>query len=106
MRSTNLAFDHEYLIGKEDRMFNALTSDYMFKCDNYAVAYLFKEFFLSRLKMCEYSDITEDCFFPYSKIIFITCRPQDMIRMKYVANRIPSSIKANIRIYNEEEEEI
>lgn len=106
MRSTNLAFDHAYLYDTDDKMFNMLTSDYMFKCDNYAVAYMFREFFLKKLKMCEYSDITEDCFWPYSKIIFITCRPQDMLRMKYVAKNLKSSINANVRIYDENEEEI
>ena len=106
MRSTDLAFDFDYIVGRENKTFNALTSDYMFKCDNYSVAYTFKEYFLKRLKFCEYSDITEDCFFPYSKIIFITCRPQDMLRMKYVAHHIPSSIKANIHIYDEEDVEI
>ena len=105
MRSTNLAFDLEYL-DRDDQMFKALTSDYMFKCDNYAVAYNLREFFLKRFKMCEYSDICEDLFWPFSKIIFITCRPQDILRIKHIAHHIPSSIKANIKIYDEEEVEV
>ena len=106
MRSTsNLAFDLEYL-DNDTRMFNLLTSDYMFKCDNYAVAYTLREVFLKRFHMCEYSEITEDCFFPYSKVIFITCRPRDIYRIKYIARHIPSSIKANVKIYDEEEVEV
>ena len=88
-------------------MYNRLTSDYMFKCDNYAVAYNFTQF-LDKLRMCERSDIEEDYCYPYSRIIFFTCLPRDAERMKYVANHIPSSIEANIRIcmYNDDGEEI
>lgn len=106
MRSSNLTFDLDYLWSanqREDRMFNAITSDYMFKCDNYAVAYKFKQF-LNNLKNCEYGDIVDDCFFPFSSIIFFTCRPQDALRMKYVAKRIPSSFKADVKIYSIDDE--
>ena len=115
MRSTKLAFDLDYLMSKgmldrEERMFNAITCDYEFRCTNYAVAYTFSKF-LEKLKWCESSAILDDCYSPfnvltnpYDWVIFFTCRPQDMLRMKYVAHRIPSSIKANIRILNEEEE--
>lgn len=107
MRSINLAFDLDYMypVQRQERTFELLTSDYIFKCDNYAVAYMFCQI-LDRLKMCEHSEITEDCFWPYSKIVFFTCRPEDVQRMKCVAKRIPSSIKANVRIYDEEEVEI
>lgn len=79
-------------------MYNRLTSDYIFKCDNYAVAYIFMQF-LDKLRMCERSDIEEDYCYPYSRIIFFTCLPRDAERMKYVANHIPSSIEANIKFY-------
>ena len=108
MRSTNLVCDMDYIMYKnlqEDRMYNALTSDYMFKCDNYAVAYMLTRL-LYLFPLCEHSDITEDCFFPYSKVIFITCRPRDIERIKCVAKHIPSSIEANIKIYDENEEEV
>lgn len=108
MRSSNLAFDFEYLWSvnqREDRTFNAITSDYTFKCDNYSVAYQFKQF-LDNLKFCEHSGIVDDYWYPYSYIIFVTCRPQDIMRMKYVARRIPSSIPSNVRIYDEEDVEI
>lgn len=105
MRSSNLTFDMNYLYDMDDQLFNLLTNDYEFKCDNYAVAYQLLEF-LDRLRMCEHSNIEEDCFWPYSRIIFITCRPQDIGRIKCVAKRLPSSIPANIRIYDENEEEV
>lgn len=106
----NLIFDYDYLEHKkfntpenEMKLFNMLTSDYMFKCDNYAVAYMFC-YILDHLKMCEHSDITEDYYWPYSRVVFITCRPQDLQRMKWVARRIPSSIKANVRFYEYDED--
>ena len=103
MRSTNLAFDFDYLQDREnDRLFNLLTSDYMLVCDNYAVAYQLMPI-LDRVKLCEHSGLTDDCFYPYSWIIFITCRPEDIERIKCVAKRIPSSIKANVRVYGEED---
>ena len=101
MRSTNLAFDLDYIWcnnKREDKMFNAITSDYMLKCDNYAVAYMFNQL-LDKLRMCEHSDIVDDFCWPYSSIIFFTCRPQDVKRMKYVAKHIPSSIEANIKVF-------
>lgn len=105
MRSTNLAFDFDYLYGKQrDKMFDLLTDDYMFKCDNYVIAYTMREFFLKRFHMCEYSDITEDLYYPYSKIIFITCRPQDIFRIKYIARHLPSAIKANVRFFKYDED--
>ena len=112
MRSTNLAFDMDYLEcrkfnmpDEEVRLFNQLTSDYCFRCDNYAVAYQLLPI-LDKVKLCEHSSLTDDCFWPYSWIIFITCRPEDIGRIKCIANRIPSSIPANIHIYDEEEKEI
>lgn len=107
MRSTNLAFDLDYMypLQKKEYLYDLLTEDYVFKCDNYAVAYMFCQI-LDKLDMCEHSEITEDCFWPYSKIVFFTCRPEDVKRMKCVALRIPSSIKANVKIYNELEEEV
>lgn len=106
MRSTNLAFDFDYLLSREDdELFHKLTNDYMFVCDNYAVGYQLMPI-LDKIKMCEHSGMTDDCFWPYSWIIFITCRPEDISRIKCIAKRIPSSIKANIRIYDEEEIEV
>lgn len=106
MRSTNLAFDFDYLLGREDdRLFHKLTNDYMFVCDNYAVGYQLMSM-LDKISMCEHSGMTDDCFWPYSWIIFITCRPEDIGRIKCIAKRIPSSINANIRIYDEEEIEV
>lgn len=104
MRSTNLAFDYDYLIDREnDRLFHKLTKDYQFVCDNYAVGYQLLSI-LDRIQMCEHSPLTDDCFWPYSWIIFITCMPKDIERIKYIAKRIPSSIPANIRIYEDEVE--
>ncbi len=106
MRSTNLAFDFDYLLDREnDRLFHLLTNDYMFVCDNYAVGYQLMPI-LDKIEFCEHSMMTDDCFWPYSWVIFITCRPEDIGRIKCIANRIPSSIKANIRIYDEEEAEV
>lgn len=105
MRSTNLSFPPDYLYGFDDYIFNMVTSDYEFKCDNYAVAYAFLRM-LDKLEMCEHSELTDDCFWPYSWIIFFTCRPKDALRMKYVAKCLPSSIPANVKIYNDQEEEI
>ena len=101
MRSTNLAFDFDYLLDREnDRLFHEITSDYQFVCDNYSVAYQLLSI-LDKIPFCEHSGLTDDCFYPYSWIIFITCRPEDIGRIECVANRIPSSINANIRIYEE-----
>lgn len=105
MRSTNLAFQPDYLYDRDDYLFNLLTDDYVFKCDNYAVAYQLMHF-LDRLNMCEHSNMVDDCFWPYSYLIFITCRPRDIKRIKFIANRIPSSIPANVKIFNSDEEEI
>ena len=102
MRSTNLAFDFDYLLDREnDRLFHQLTNDYMLVCDNYAVAYQLLPI-LDRIQFCEHSGITDDCFYLYSWLIFITCMPRDIERIKYIAKRIPSSIDANIRIYGED----
>ena len=101
MRSTNLAFDYDYLYGREfDDLFHQLTEDYLFVCDNYAVAYQLLPI-LDRIQFCEHSGVTDDCFYLYSWLIFITCTPKDIERIKYIANRIPSSINANVRIYGE-----
>ena len=105
MRSTNLAFDFDYLMDRDDHMFNVLTSDYEFRCNNYSVAYNLIQF-LNDLKMCEHSGILDDCFYPYDWVIFITCRPQDIERMMYVAKHLPSSIKANIRLLDESGETV
>ena len=106
MRSTNLVFDLDYLIDRrEDRLFQMLTNDYEFRCDNYAVAYQLLPI-LDKFQLCEHSNMVDDCFWPYSWIIFITCRPKDIGRIKRIANRIPSSIKANIRILDENEVEV
>ena len=106
MRSTNLAFDLDYLIDRrEDRLFQMLTNDYEFRCDNYSVAYQLLPI-LDKFRLCEHSNMVDDCFWPYSWIIFITCRPEDIGKIKYIANRIPSSINANIRILDENEEEV
>ena len=101
----DLSFPPDYLYGYDDSMFKLLTNDYEFKCDNYAVAYNFMKF-LDKLDMCEHSDMCDDYFFPYSWVIFFSCRPQDALRMKYVAKSLPSSIPANIKIINDKEEEI
>lgn len=102
MRSTNLAFDFDYLKDREyDRLFHQLTDDYMLVCDNYAVAYKLLPI-LDKIQFCEHSGITDDCFYIYSWLIFITCMPRDIERIKCIANRIPSSIKANVRIYGED----
>ena len=101
MRSTKqLAFDLDYMMtcDRDTRIFNLLTNDYMIKSDNYAVLYRLKRF-LNNLKMCEFSDITDDCFYPYSSIIFFTCMPKDALKIKYIAKRIPSSINADIKVY-------
>ena len=101
MRSTNLAFEYDYLYNREfDELFHRITDDYMFVCDNYAVAYQLLSI-LDKIQFCEHSGITDDCFYIYSWLIFITCRPEDIQRIKCIANRIPSSFNANIRIYNE-----
>ena len=101
MRSTSLAFDYDYLLGKEDdSLFHQLTDDYMLVCDNYAVAYQLLPI-LDRIHFCEHSGVTDDCFYLYSWLIFITCMPRDIERIKYIAKRIPSSIDANVRIYGE-----
>lgn len=106
MRYTNLSFPPDYLYGKdEDDLFKMLTNDYMFKCDNYAVAYNLLQL-LDKIDMCEHSDMTDDVFYPYSFIIFITCKPKDIERIKCIAKKLPTSIPANVKIYDENEEEI
>lgn len=101
MRSTNLAFDFDYLLDREDDyLFHKLTDDYMLVCDNYAVAYQLLPI-LDKFQFCEHSGITDDCFYLYSWLIFITCMPRDIERIKCIAKRIPSSINANVRIYGE-----
>lgn len=103
MRSTNLVFDPDYLYEKRyNKLFNEITCDYLFKCDNYSVAYQLL-LILDKVRFCEHSEMTDDCFYPYSWLIFITCRPEDIGRIKCIANRIPSSINANIKIYVEED---
>lgn len=102
MRSTNLAFDYDYLIGREeDELFHRLTNDYMLVCDNYSVVYQLLPI-LDKIQYCEHSGITDDCFYIYSWLVFITCRPEDIDRIKCIAKRIPSSINANIRVYDED----
>lgn len=104
MRSTNLAFPPDYLYSMVDnKLFDSLTDDYIFKCDNYAVAYNLIPF-LNKIDMCEHSDIVDDCWWPYSYIIFFTCLPKDVQRILCMANRIPSSIKANCRVYYTDED--
>ena len=106
MRSTNLVFDLDYLMDRsEDRLFQMLTNDYEFRCDNYSVAYQLLPI-LDKFQLCEHSNMVDDCFWPYSWIIFITCRPEDIGKIKCIANRIPSSINANIRILDENEVEV
>ena len=99
MQSTSFNDDYIMTMDREkDRLFRLLTNDYMIKCDNYSVAYKLLPV-LDRMDFCERSDITDDYSFPYSSIIFFTCLPDDAERIKYVAKRIPSSIKANIQLY-------
>ena len=105
MRSTKLAFQPDYLYDMDDQLFDLLTDDYIFKCDNYAVGYQLMRI-LDRMNMCEHSSMIDDCWWPYSWIIFFTCRPEDVERIACVARRIPSSIPANIKIFNSDEEEI
>lgn len=105
MQSTDLSFPNAYLYGKEDQLFDLLTKDYVFICDNYAVAYQLMSV-LDRIKFCEYSMPVDDCWWPYSWLIFFTCLPKDVRRIGYIAKRIPSSIPANIKIMDEEEGEI
>lgn len=102
MRSTNLAFDYDYLYDREeDSLFHRMTDDYMLVCDNYAVAYQLLPI-LDRIPFCEHSGVTDDCFYLYSWLVFITCLPRDIERIRCIANRIPSSINPNIRIYNDD----
>ena len=103
MRSTNLSFPIDYLYDYDDKMFDLLTNDYEFRCENYAVAYNFLKL-LDKLEMCEHSEMVDDCFWPYAWIIFFTCRPTDALRMKYVAKHLPSSFNANAKVYEYDEE--
>ena len=103
MRSTNLAFELDYLYDMDDQLFNKLTNDYVLKVDNYSVGYMLLPI-LDKIRMCEHSQLVDDCWFPYSWSIFITCMPKDIDRIRCIANRIPSSIPANIRIYDGDEE--
>ena len=105
MLSSDLSFPPDYLYGYDDAMFKMMTEDYEFKCNNYAVAYNFIKI-LDKLEMCEHSDMVDDCFWPYSWVVFFSCRPKDALRMKYVAKKLPSSFNADVRIYNDQEEEI
>lgn len=105
MQSSDLSFPPDYLYDYDDQMFRLLTNDYEFRCENYAVAYNFIRF-LDKLDMCEHSGMIDDCFWPYSWIVFFSCRPEDALRMKYVAKKLPSSFNADVRIYNDQEEEI
>lgn len=107
MQFTNLSFPPDYLYGKEDELFNLLTNDYEFRCDNYAVAYQLIRL-LDKIHMCEHSSYPlDDCFWPFGCwIVFITCRPKDIDRIKCIAKCIPSSIPTNIKIYDEDEIEI
>lgn len=99
MLSTSFSDDYIMTMDRErDRLFRLLTNDYMIKCDNYAVAYKLLPV-LDRMNFCERSDITDDYYFPYSSIIFFTCLPNDAERIKYIAKRIPSSIKTNVELY-------
>ena len=89
-------------------MFDAITKDYEFRTTNYAVAYQFLQF-LNKLKLCEHTDIYDDYSFKgnsvYSDwVIFFTCMPKDMMRMGFIAKRIPSSYPADIKILNQDEE--
>lgn len=86
---------------------NIITKSYEFRCSNYAVAYNFIQY-LDRLRYCDYSGIIDDFISPPASewIIFFTCLPKDAERLRKVANYIPSSIPANIRIIDENEEEI
>lgn len=100
------SFNTDYLLftdNEQDRLFRLLTKDFMLKCDNYAVAYKLLPI-IDRLQLCERSDITDDYFFPYSSVIFFTCRPDDAERIKCVAKRIPSSISTNIKLFMYDDE--
>ena len=110
MRSSKLAFDHDYMtyaqfnMEPDDlRLFNLLTNDYEFRCEHYVVAYNFLRM-LDKLDMCEHSGMLDDCFWPYSWIIFFSCKPNDALRMKHVAKHLPYSKNANIRIYEYDED--
>lgn len=104
LQSFDLSFPSDYLYGKdEDRLFNMLTEDYMFKCDNYAVAYNLLNI-LKNFDMLEHSEIRDDCFYIYSWIIFITCLPKDIERIKHIAKRLPSSFCPNVKIYRYDED--
>lgn len=91
------------LYDMDDYLVKILTDDYVFKCDNYSVAYQLL-YFLDKFDMCEHSQVMDEYIWPYSWIIFITCKPRDVLRIKCVANRIKSSIPANIKILKTDED--
>ena len=100
------SFNTDYILftdNQQDKLFRMLTKDFMLKCDNYAVAYKLLPI-IDKVQLCERSDITDDYYFPYPSVIFFTCRPVDAERIKCIAKRIPSSIKANIKLFMYDDE--
>lgn len=82
----------------------AITKDFEFRCDNYAVAYTFIQF-LNQLYLCDHSGVLDDFVYkngiPVSDwVVFFTCLPKDADRMTYVAKYIPYG--STITIKNEE----
>lgn len=66
--------------------------DYVVECDDYAGIYLFMSY-LKNLHGCDYSDAPQDWYrmkngiIQSHWIIFVSCIPRDMLRMRHVANR-------------------
>ena len=82
-----------------------ILEDYIVTCDEYPGVYRFMDF-LKHLRYCDYSGPTDWFNFKHGIIqshwcLFVTCRPQDMDRLMYVAKRL----QYNIDIINEDSEE-
>mgnify|MGYP006988828688 CR=1 FL=1 len=66
---------------------------YIVECDEFPGIYKFMQY-LDKLRYCEYSDTAQDWFTFHNDIIqshwviFVSCLPKDMDRLRYVANRM------------------
>ena len=69
-----------------------LCKDYMIVCDEYPGVYQFMSF-LENLYACDYSESPQDWFsmkdgmIQSHWIIFVSCLPKDMEKLKYIADR-------------------
>lgn len=78
--------------------YGVICGDYMVCCDEYPGIYQFMSF-LKNLIGCDYSDAPQDWFrmrngmIQSHWVIFVSCLPKDMLRLRHVANHMKYDIE-------------